>query len=80
MNKKSIELTADQLFFLYEHIIKAQLRNPSIVEAYCLSICESKAETVEQVEWHTNMLKELASLKPIASLNEGIQKIIKDYV
>jgi len=80
MKTTSITLTADQLFFLSQHIIKAQLRHPSLVKAYCSTFCENEAEMSEQITWHIEMLKELESVEPIASLNSRIRKSIEDFI
>jgi hypothetical protein len=80
MKNTAITLTADQLFFLSQHLIKAQLKYPSLVKAYCLTFCEDEAEISEQMTWHTEMLQELASVEPIASLNSAIRKAIEEFI
>lgn len=80
MKTTVIALTADQLFFLSQHLIKAQLKHPSLAKAYCSTFCENEAEISEQITWHTKMLKELESVEPIASLNSRIRKSIEEFI
>jgi hypothetical protein len=80
MKTTTIALTADQLFFLSQHLIKAQLKHSSLVKACCSTFCGNEAEISEQIIWHTKMLKELESVEPVASLNNRIRKSINEFV
>jgi hypothetical protein len=80
MKKTTVTLTAEQLLFLSQHLVRAQLKHTSLVQAYCSTFCENEAEVREQVAWHVQMLNELASVQPIASLNNGIRKAIEEFV
>jgi len=80
MKTTTITLTADQLFFLSQHLIRAQLKHSSLVKTYCSTFCENEAEISEQITWHTKMLKELESVEPIASLNSSISKSIEEFI
>ena len=80
MKTHAVELTTEQLMFLAENLIRAQLKYHSVVEEYSACICETKKEAAGYTKWHIKMLEDLNSVEAIkkyrAALDQAIQPLL----
>ena len=80
MKTHNLELTTEQLIFLASDLIGAQLRDRSLVEHYCDTICETDEELCEQKEWHIKMLHELQEASAIQKCNAAIEQALQAFL
>ena len=80
MKTHTIELSTEQLVFVAEHLIRAQLRDASLIEDYCSTICETKKELAEQKRWHTKMLCEIEETATIQKYRKALDQAFDAFL
>ena len=80
MKTHNLKLTTEQLIFVASDLIGAQLRDHSLIEHYCDTICETDEEVSEQKEWHIKMLRELQEAGAIHKCNAAIEQALQPFL